>query len=340
MTIDPNSDVKLFIFWSSYFYFLAAPALVWLSIRKLGHSRIAALSALSVITVFAYARFVEPRMLTVKTHQVALERCFPESGAARLAVVSDLHIGVFQNAMPVRTIADRIGTLNVDAALIPGDLTYWLEETRFREVFRALGEVTAPVYAVLGNHDVGLPGPPIADALASALQSVGISTIDDEAARLSLRGDEIEIVGLSDLWLGRQRLALADGQSQAPRIVLTHNPETVWALSGRGARNASDASQASPFSAGSLRTHAHKLHADLIVSGHTHGGQIYIPFVTCRLARIACSPLRYGLGSVDGYSIFVTSGTGMVGLPMRFLVPPRIDVLNISWRACADPQAE
>ena len=73
---------------------------------------------------------------------------------------------------------------------------------------------------------------------------------------------------------------------------------------------------------------------DLFLAGHTHGGQIHLPGLTCRLFRRACRVARYDLVEEDGALLFVTSGTGMVGLPMRFLVPPRIDVLNVSWSAC------
>ncbi|MEL7485803.1 MAG: phosphohydrolase, partial [Pseudomonadota bacterium] len=73
---------------------------------------------------------------------------------------------------------------------------------------------------------------------------------------------------------------------------------------------------------------------DLLIAGHTHGGQIYIPFVTCALIDFACRVQRYGLNMEERIPVFVTSGTGMTGLPMRFNMPPRIDVLNVATRAC------
>jgi hypothetical protein len=75
---------------------------------------------------------------------------------------------------------------------------------------------------------------------------------------------------------------------------------------------------------------------DLLVAGHTHGGQIYIPWLTCALLRDACAVVRYGFAEVGPYRVFVTSGTGMVGLPLRFNAPPRIDVIDLSWRQCGE----
>lgn len=298
--------LKTMIYYSGWLYFLAAPILATLLLRRSGIVRAATGILLAGLSVLAYARFVEPSILTVKSHDITLDRCFPDSGSLRLAVFSDTHIGIFANAMPIARIMRRVSSLNPDAALIAGDLTYHLSPQLFAARFAALGATPVPVYAVLGNHDVGFPGQDVSVPLVSALDRAGATVIDNDVQILRGRGGVAEIVGLSDLWQGRYNLSLVAERSASPRLVLTHNPMTA----------------------------AITPHADLLIAGHTHGGQIYIPFFTCAVAKIACRPLRYGEGVVEGRKVFVTSGTGMVGLPMRFLVPPRVDLLNISWRRC------
>lgn len=93
------------------------------------------------------------------------------------------------------------------------------------------------------------------------------------------------------------------------RLVLAHNPASIPARRPREA-------------------------VDPLIAGHTHGGQINIPLVPCALTS-ACRVTRYGLAQAERGSVFVTSGTGMVGLPMRLNAAPRIDVINLFWRACA-----
>jgi predicted MPP superfamily phosphohydrolase len=111
------------------------------------------------------------------------------------------------------------------------------------------------------------------------------------------------------LWAQGQDRTLLEHRGGVPRLVLTHNPATIQELRSREA-------------------------VDLLIAGHTHGGQINIPIITCALMRDACRVTRYGFAEMERGLVFVTSGTGMVGLPMRFNAAPRIDVINLSWRAC------
>lgn len=300
---------KLVFYYGAYLYFLAAPLLVFLIARRKGGVRWGAACLLAPLSVLAYARFVEPRILLTMEHDIALERCFESSGAVRVALFSDTHIGIFGNTVPVRRIVRRLRALDPDFAMIAGDFTYHIEPERIEKAFSALGTLPAPVYAVLGNHDIGLPGPDMRAHLIPPLEKIGVRLIDDERAVFSGENGDIEIVGLSDLWGERQNRALLDSESGAPRLVLTHNPATARTL-GPAARY------------------------DLMLAGHTHGGQIYIPYVTCRVEPGACIVTLYGLAQTRSGPVFVTSGTGMVGLAMRFLVPPRIDMLNISYSAC------
>lgn len=299
--------VSLAIFYASYLYFIAAPVALWIAVKNKGTRRFTVAFFL-VITVFAYSRFVEPRILLTADHDMELNGCFETAGAFRVTVFSDTHNGIFGNAMPIERITKAVNATSPDFVLVPGDYVYFLHPDAFEKKFAAFADIAAPVFAVLGNHDLGLPGPDLSAPLNEKLSALGVRMIDNEAVRLSNSRFDIELVGLSDEWAGHQDFTLLERPSEAPRLILTHHPETVFLLNA-------------------------PMPADLLIGGHTHGGQIQLPLITCLVTRI-CGNNAYGLRNYYGVLVFTTSGTGMVGLPMRFRVPPRIDVLNVRYNAC------
>ncbi|MEZ5915831.1 MAG: metallophosphoesterase, partial [Parvularculaceae bacterium] len=266
--------------------------------------------ALAFLSVLAYARFVEPRILLTMEHEARLARCFPEAGSARLAVFSDMHEGLFKNAVSIRRIADKVNLAEPDAAFIAGDFVYFLDPARQGEAFSALASIRAPVFAVLGNHDVGLPGPDVSASLEATLARFNVVMLDDKITTARLNGAEVEIVGLSELWAKNQDRSLLEARRAKPRLVLAHNPSTILELKPRES-------------------------VDLLLAGHTHGAQINIPGLNCMLLKSMCRVTLYGFAQMERGLVFVTSGTGMVGLPMRFNRAPRIDVIDLEWRACA-----
>jgi uncharacterized protein len=304
----PLEILKLAIYYASYLYFIAAPLALWLVVRRRGRARYAWAGFAIVVTLLAYGRFVEPRILLTAEHEVALNRCFERPGAVRIAVFSDTHNGLFGNAMPIERIAAAVNAAGPDIVLVPGDYIYFLHPGRFDETFAAFADIKAPIFAVFGNHDLGLPGPDLSAPLSEALPALGVRLIDNQPLNLSDSGFAIELVGLSEQWAGRQKLSLLESSAPRPRLVLTHNPETLH-----------------DFRPG--------MHADLLVGGHTHGGQIQLPILTCLVTGV-CGDNAYGLRDETDVQVFTTSGTGMVGLPMRFRVPPRVDVLNVAWHGC------
>lgn len=330
------NSFKLAVYFSSYAYFPAAILLGWAMVTRKGPIRFGAALVLAALSVPAYARFVEPRLLHVRETKLALPACFEASGKARLVVFSDMHIGLFGNAMPIERIARRVSALKPDAVLIPGDFTYFLPADKLRDAFRPLASISAPVYGVMGNHDVGFPGWDVGEELSATLGELGLTDIDNQTREQSQGASVMEIIGLSDLWQGKQERALIEQPRRWPRLVLTHNPDTLLTLGAEA-------------------------QFDLMITGHTHGGQINFGPATCALVPMACRVARAGLATVqigqgfdnwdkthnvDGTAdpalmrqVFVTTGTGMVGLPMRFNMVPRIDVVSLEWSKCEAPPA-
>ncbi|MBI1365616.1 MAG: hypothetical protein GC153_06615 [Alphaproteobacteria bacterium] len=306
--------LQLFVFYASWLYFPAAFILIRMIARRPRRKKIIAGLILAPMTAIAYARFVEPRLLLTVDHDIELKRCFPAAGSFTIALFSDMHIGLYPNAVSIERIAARLRKIAPDAAMIAGDFDYFLAPERFARTYAPLGRVGAPVYAVLGNHDVGMSGPNVGAQLTAALEKDGVRMIDNKRADITLNGAAVDLVGLSELWLDNEDKSLVADASPVPRIVLAHHPEAIYGLPPGPGR------------------------PDLLVAGHTHGGQVWLPGLTCHIAKLACLVTRYGEKDVGATRVFVTSGTGMVDLPLRFLAAPRIDVLRVSFRACGASQ--
>lgn len=298
--------MKLIIFYVSYIYvpFLVICLLVIL--RRRGPQRALAAIAIGISSLLAYARFIEPRILNVERVEIVLEGANETSQTVRIALFSDTHFGVYRNAMPMDRIVDRLTKETPDAVFIAGDFLYHLSPGDIPEALAPLEWLEAPIYAVLGNHDVGFPGPIYSAELYAALENLGVTLVENRAIETTIGGQEIVIGGTSDLWQRQQNFAFTSTLPDKPLILLTHNPDTALSVPDD-----------IPFS--------------IMLAGHTHGGQIRLPGMVNRVIPTQY-PFDKGLHRVATNGgqrlVYVTSGTGMVGLPMRFAMPPRIDVLT------------
>ena len=185
MRPDPAVAAQTFVFWASYLYVVAAPALLLLMLRRRGAAQVLSAVFLVGLTTLAYARFIEPRLLLTPERAVTLKSCFAQSGSARLALFSDAHLGVFPNAPSMTRITAKLNDIRPDAALFAGDWVYHLEPARFDAVLAPLKGLHTPFFSVFGNHDVGLAEPDIHKPFAAALRRAGARPIDNESVVLS-----------------------------------------------------------------------------------------------------------------------------------------------------------
>jgi predicted MPP superfamily phosphohydrolase len=253
----------------------------------------AALLALGAL-LFIQARFVEPQMILV--HETSLQ----VGARARVALVSDLHVGLFKDERFLQRVVERLNTMPLDAVLIAGDFRGWNDRRPLRELLAPLAKLRAPVYAVPGNHDI-LPadGPPAGPELFAAWQALGVRPLQGRWATVG----GVTVVGLGDMWAGQDDARpLHAAPHDRPRVVLTHNPDTAMKL------KAGD--------------------AELLLAGHTHGGQLRIPGLY-RHAIPCHHPFDRGLHHFAPVPVFVTAGLGETGVPMRWMNPPVIDVLEL-----------
>lgn len=300
--------MKLVTFWGSYAWFPFAALCLWGLARGNLRTRILAGLMFALSAIPAYARFIEPRLLTVHEETILLPGASETSPTIRIALFGDPHIGMFGNAMPVQRIVDRINSEGAAAVFLAGDLTYYPDPEDIPEDFAALGDLEAPVFAVLGNHDVGFPGEDLTQALLSALEETNVTLLHNRAIEVAIGGRNVIVSGASDLWQRRQDFAFSSSLPEGvPVLLLTHNPDTALNVPPG-------------------------FHYDLMLAGHTHGGQVRIPFLY-RAALPVSGPFDKELHHLQTPGgerlVYVTTGTGMVGLPLRFLMPPRIDILTV-----------
>lgn len=239
--------------------------------------------------------FVEPNLIQTKTYNLQEFNL-----NKKILLLSDLHLGIFKSKSFAQKIVQKISqSPNLDAILIAGDLTY--EPTKSQnltDLFSPFAKLDIPILAVLGNHDVCKPGPDIRTDLENALKANNIVLLNNQTYQLS----DLTILGLGSHINNEDDTSLTTNLPQTS-LILTHNPDTTLKYT-------------SPIK-------------QLTVCGHTHVGQIQIPY----LYKIAI-PTK-GVFPWEGFRqtskgpLFISGGVGEVILPLRLGIPPTLYVLNL-----------
>lgn len=291
---------KLWLFWAS----LAAPAMLVGALAQSWRARgtwhaLPWLAFAAVLAVGGWSRLVEPHLLVERTTHIPSVPVGAQP--LRLALVSDVHLGLFVRRYQLDALVNRLNQLDVDAVIVAGDWSY--DPPRdLAAAFAPLRKLRHPLYATLGNHDVQAPGPPLTAALRGALAETGVVWL--EGRDVAFKGWCLS--GLDDAWGGHPgpQIAAWNQQDAQRRIVVVHQPDTVASMP--------------PGS------------AFLALSGHTHGGQIALPWLTARVLRGMSRQGWYdGLYRTPAAWLVVSRGTGSIGLPARLGTPPTIDVVLI-----------
>jgi predicted MPP superfamily phosphohydrolase len=235
----------------------------------------------------------------------------------RIGLLTDLHaVEPWMSVHRISGIADLLKAQKPDVIALLGDYVnalrrrYYSREIPVAEWIAPLQSLRAPlgVYAILGNHDWWSGQAP---EIRRAFRMSGIVLLENAAIKLSRGRDHFWIAGIKDQLTPQSRgvwdleATLRHIPDRAPAILLAHEPDIF------------DHVPASVM---------------LTLAGHTHGGQIYIPFVgrpgffadNARYARYA-----YGHFQKDVRHMIVSSGLGLSNIPIRFLVPPEIAIVTL-----------
>ena len=284
--------------------------------RFIGATKRAVVAGGAVVAL-GYPIAWEPRHFRITRRTFALPGLPPGLAGLRIVQLTDIHLGPWSSEAYVRKVVAAANALDADLLALTGD--YVLHSPAYiTPAARILAGLKARIGAVgvLGNHDWREGGP----AMRNGLTAAGVRMIDNGRLFLTpdrqLRadtggGDGLCVAGVGDLWLDQQFYdrALGGVPQAMPRILLSHNPDVAEERA--------------------FVTSGHRV--DLMLSGHTHGGQVYIPGVGTPVL-----PSRYGQkyasGLVQGPAcpVFISCGLGTALLPVRIGVPPEIAVIELA----------
>ncbi|MGH9503925.1 MAG: metallophosphoesterase [Terriglobales bacterium] len=276
----------------------------------------AAAGALGVVGVATDGLVIEPNHPQLVSIEVPLARLPASWDGFRIAQLSDLHYDEFFSVRPLRQAIGIVNRLQPDLIVLTGDFVTGPLKSISRYSRRAkaaarviepcvtwLSQLHAPagILAVLGNHDL-TTDPAYVTAV---LQSHAIPVLSNRAVPLERQGKRLWISGVDDVLEGKPDLDLAlRGIPPAePVILLAHEPD--WA------------------------DHVASHPVDLQISGHSHGGQIRIPFLGAPYLPVLGRKYPWGLRRVGPLTLYTNVGIGTIRIPVRFDCPPEVTLFTL-----------
>jgi len=257
-----------------------------------------------------YAFDLEPNWLERTVTRVKLP-CRDLSSGVRVLQLSDFHAS---GAVPFSLIEKSVEMgleAKPDVICITGDFVTDaapFDHAAYTRILRRLASA-APIFATLGNHDGGawaarFHGYKDPTVVRELLQSSGVPLLHNRSEVVRVRHQPIRFAGVGDLWSHGVDgvVAFADVRENDPAILLAHNPDTKDVLADR------------PW--------------DLMLSGHTHGGQIVLPLVGERFVPVRDKRFIAGLKPWNGRQLYITRGVGSIG-GVRVNCRPEVSVLDL-----------
>jgi predicted MPP superfamily phosphohydrolase len=260
-----------------------------------------------------YAYHVEPTWLEVNRFQLPVRDLPAAFRGLKVAHLTDFHCG---HQIPTGYLEDALARTTAekpDLIALTGDFVHkgYRHVSAAAKLFRHL-KAPLGVFAVLGNHDFSVRNalgirrhPRLHEAVADALGSEGVRVLRNESVRHERAGGGLIVAGVDDLWSRESdpAAALGEGCPQTPRVVLAHNPQSVELFGG------------------------HRF--DLVLSGHTHGGQVDWPGLGRVLLGKKAKRWAAGLYPHGSGHLYVNKGVGF-GWRFRFGVRPEVAVFTLN----------
>jgi predicted MPP superfamily phosphohydrolase len=267
---------------------------------------------------WTYAVRVEPTWLEVNRHEVPIASLPPAFHGFTLVQMTDFHGSPRVTSEYLDEAVDLAHRQNADVIVLTGDYIH-KGSRHVDDVARSLGRLRAPlgVYAVLGNHDFSVRNAlgmrryrELHRQVADALSAQGIRVLRNEAVPFDRDNERLYLSGMEDLWSREcdPERSLAGIPHDVPRVVLAHNPLTVERLQGR--------------------------RCDLMLSGHTHGGQVDVPGIGKFTLGPGGRRFSAGMYRVGQTWLYVNKGIGH-GVPIRYRVRPEVAVFTLKGNDAA-----
>lgn len=214
---------------------------------------------------------------------------------ANIVLVSDLHLGAFKGRLFVERLVEKINAQDADFNIFAGDYVYAMNPADLQTALQPLQGLNRPSYFVMGNHDHEIPG------IKEALLQVGLIDLEHH----SIDFGAFQITGVGDHFDGTDEIVIP--LAKKPTIVVAHNPDS------------------------SVNFDPQQI--DLVLSGHTHCGQVRIPILYKKIL-----PTQYGFDcgleqapykNQKNIPVYISPGVGETAMPFRLLNPPTIDLLHL-----------
>lgn len=251
-----------------------------------------ALLVVSALLVLSWLWFWETNAIQVRTTRI-------ETGwKGRYVHLADIQVGRYKRKGYLEKIVRMIGTYpEIEAVFVAGDWVYFPTERQLETLFTPLRSLRVPIYGTLGNHDWGVGKPHLREHVRLRLEENGVSVLDGK----SVYHKDILVIGVPDAWNDPSGSAVLERYADAKhRIVIAHNPDSVLTFPNA---------------------------PSLTLSGHTHCGQIRIPWLYKFFLPIE-SPYEKGYYETPKGKLYVTCGLGESDIPLRLWNRPTIDIIE------------
>lgn len=251
--------------------------------------------------------FYEASQIRIRRQTVAVRNLPRRFEGTTVGILTDLHHGPFVSLDFVRRAVTVANGLAPDLFALLGDFAHKGTHTheQLPPCMAALTKLSAPlgVFAVPGNHDMGKNGAIYREVMAATPQVIDLR---NRAVPVTRDGETLWLAGVDDLWWGKPDLdaAMKPVPAGAAVVLLSHNP---------------DFAEENPDP-----------RVGLVLSGHTHGGQVLVPGATNPFIPSAYGD-KYAQGLVEGPTapVYVSRGLGLSGLPVRYNCPPELTLLTL-----------
>jgi predicted MPP superfamily phosphohydrolase len=253
---------------------------------------------------YAYARYVEPGWLDGVRLDLSLPKLPDAFAGFTIAHISDLHFGPFCSPADLAPAIDTVLALNADLIAITGDFVSSLDHGENDMIVESLSRLQARegVLAVLGNHDWWEGDL----AVSAALRRAGVTLLSNQHHVIRRGAQALYIAGIDDVWCAKHDLdaALHGIPADGAAIALVHEPDFA-------------------------DTVANDPRVLLQLSGHTHGGQVRVPF--CGGLHFPPFGNKYtmGLYQINDMTLYTNRGLGMINRPLRFACRPEVTLFRL-----------
>lgn len=281
------------------------------------------ISILSIGIVLAlYSRFIEPYWLNVTHTTITITPT--ATGEARLkkpvtlVLISDLHVGDHKKTAWIQKVVNEIKKIEPDLVLLGGDYTVnhgtITDETTYLEPLAELPKLF-PTYYVMGNHEYGLYArgfqlnPDKSDFIKKRMADFKITLLLNNFDCPEINQQTMCLFGMDDVYKENFNFStLTTWNTTTPMILISHNPDGIL------------------YWPGNLQK------PDLVLAGHTHGGQIYLPFFgPLGRVEVLLGPQYYrGLNYYEKTPVYTTVGLAESGGPIRFWSRPEVSAITLT----------